>query len=91
MDDSSERPFDRVVLIYNPTNPQGPQARTATTRQELHRRLPAVGLGRQPRASRSAFRTTSATPVQVDGEIMPVAAGSEIVIDCLPGALVTIG
>jgi len=82
---STGRPDDGQFEVV--ACPHGARWRIAT----MALRAATVGLGRQPRASRSAFRTTSANPVQVDGEVMPVAAGSEIVIDCLPGALVTIG
>jgi diacylglycerol kinase (ATP) len=54
-------------------------------------RAATVGLGRQPRVSRSEFVTTKATPIQIDGEVMHVDANSQVVIDCLSHALITVG
>lgn len=82
---STGRPDDGLFEVV--ACPHGARWRIAA----MALRAATIGLGRQPRASRSAFSTTSATPVQVDGEVLTVATGSEIVIDCLPGVLVTIG
>lgn len=54
-------------------------------------RAVTVGLGRQPRVSRCEFVTTKATPLQIDGEVMHVDANSQVVIDCLSHALITVG
>jgi diacylglycerol kinase (ATP) len=54
-------------------------------------RAATVGLGKQPRISHYNFATTKATPIQIDGEVMHTEANSEVVIDCVPHALTTIG
>ena len=54
-------------------------------------RAAAVGLGRQPRVSRCEFVTTKAAPIQIDGEVMHVDANSQVVIDCVSHALITVG
>jgi diacylglycerol kinase (ATP) len=54
-------------------------------------RAATVGLGKQPRISNCDFATTKATPIQIDGEVMHAAANSQVVIDCVPHALTTVG
>jgi diacylglycerol kinase (ATP) len=54
-------------------------------------RAATVGLGRQPRISRCDFATTKVTPIQIDGEVMHADANSQVVIDCVSGALTTVG
>lgn len=45
------------------------------------------GLGRQPATTEFRFSTCGPMPVQIDGEIDDVAAGTEIRVRCAPGAL----
>ena len=54
-------------------------------------RAATVGLGRQPRVSRCELVTTKAAPIQIDGEVMHVDANSQVVIDCVSHALITVG
>ena len=54
-------------------------------------RATTVGLGRQPRVDRVEFATVDAVPVQIDGEILHLEPASEIVVDCVPQALATVG
>jgi len=54
-------------------------------------RAATVGLGRQPRVSRCELVTTKAAPIQIDGEVMHVDANSQVVIDCVSHALITLG
>ena len=54
-------------------------------------RATTVGLGPQPRVDRVEFATVDAVPVQIDGEIFHLEPASEIVIDCVPRALATVG
>jgi diacylglycerol kinase family enzyme len=54
-------------------------------------RATTVGLGPQPRVDRVEFATVDAVPVQIDGEISHLEPASEIIIDCVPGALATVG
>ena len=54
-------------------------------------RATTVGLGPQPRVDRVEFATVDAVPVQLDGEICHLEPASEIVIDCVPRALATVG
>lgn len=54
-------------------------------------RAVTIGLGVQARASRVEFATIDAVPVQLDGEVLQVPPRSELVIDCVPYALATVG
>jgi diacylglycerol kinase (ATP) len=54
-------------------------------------RAATIGLGAQPRVDRVEFATVEAVPFQVDGEIRQLDAAADIVIDCLPQALATVG
>jgi diacylglycerol kinase (ATP) len=54
-------------------------------------RAATIGLGPQPRVDRVEFATVEAVPLQVDGEIRQLNADADIVIDCLPQALATVG
>jgi diacylglycerol kinase (ATP) len=54
-------------------------------------RAATVGLGKQPRISHCDFAITKTTPIQIDGEVVHVDAGSQVVIDCISHALTTVG
>jgi diacylglycerol kinase (ATP) len=54
-------------------------------------RAATIGLGTQPRVDRVEFATVEAVPFQVDGEIRQLDAAADMVIDCLPQALATVG
>jgi diacylglycerol kinase family enzyme len=45
------------------------------------------GLGQQPTARSYRFRTVTPTPIQVDGEVLEVAAGTPVAVDIAPAAL----
>ena len=47
------------------------------------------GLGPQPTARRYAFRTTVATPLQLDGEVVELD-GDRDVVEIVPGAVATV-
>lgn len=49
------------------------------------------GLGPQPSARRYAFRALHAMPMQIDGEIVELAVGTEVTIEIQPGAHATLG
>lgn len=48
------------------------------------------GLGEQPTARRYAFTTRTAIPMQLDGEVTELAAGTRVVVEIAPGALTTV-
>ena len=48
------------------------------------------GLGRQPSVTRFAFSTPGPQPIQLDGEVMELKAGSELVVVCSRGRLRTL-
>jgi hypothetical protein len=50
-----------------------------------------IGLGAQPRVDRVEFATVETVPVQIDGEVSQVTAGSQVIIDSVPRALATVG
>lgn len=54
-------------------------------------RAATIGLATQAHVSRVEFVTPGAVDLQMDGEVLPVAAGSTLTIDCVPGALATVG
>ena len=54
-------------------------------------RAATIGLGVQDRVSRVEFSTVDAVPSQIDGELRHLEPGSELVIDCIPHALATVG
>jgi diacylglycerol kinase (ATP) len=54
-------------------------------------RAATIGLGPQARVDRVEFATVEAVPFQVDGEIRQLDAASDMVIDCVPHALATVG
>jgi diacylglycerol kinase (ATP) len=45
------------------------------------------GLGPQPSVKEFRFRTVDPTPLQVDGEVIEVAAGTDVTVDLIPAAL----
>jgi diacylglycerol kinase (ATP) len=49
------------------------------------------GLGPQPTASHYAFTTLRPAPLQLDGELLTLDAGTTVRVDIAPGALATIG
>ena len=49
------------------------------------------GLGPQPTAGHYAFTTLTATPLQLDGEVLAIDAGTTVRIDIAPKALATLG
>ncbi|MHA6623152.1 diacylglycerol/lipid kinase family protein [Pseudonocardia sp. DLS-67] len=49
------------------------------------------GLGPQPTAEHYGFTTLKPTPLQLDGEVLALDAGTRVQIDIAPGALVTVG
>lgn len=48
------------------------------------------GLGRQPQAERYQFRAIEAMPIQLDGEVMELKAGSQVRVTVAPQAMRTI-
>lgn len=54
-------------------------------------RAVTVGLAVQARVDRVAFATVDPVPMQVDGELVDLPAAAQVSIDCLPGALTTVG
>jgi diacylglycerol kinase (ATP) len=54
-------------------------------------RAVTVGLGAQARVSRVEFETVDPVPVQIDGEVVQLEPDSEVIIDCAPHALTTVG
>ena len=48
------------------------------------------GLGPQPTARHFAFTTVKPTPLQLDGEVLPVDAGTAVAVDIAPAALATL-
>ena len=49
------------------------------------------GLGPQPTASHFAFTTLKSAPLQLDGELLTLDAGTPVRVDIAPGALATLG
>ena len=49
------------------------------------------GLGRQPTARHYGFTTIKPMPLQLDGEVLPLDAGTAVRVDIAAGALATIG
>jgi diacylglycerol kinase (ATP) len=49
------------------------------------------GLGPQPTATHFGFTTLKPTPLQLDGELLELDAGSTVTVDIIPHALATIG
>ena len=49
------------------------------------------GLGPQPTARHYRFTTVSPTPIQLDGEVIAVGAGTSVSVDIAAGALSTLG
>ena len=49
------------------------------------------GLGPQPTAGHYAFTTLTPTPLQLDGEVLAVDAGTPVRVDIAPKALATLG
>ncbi|MCW0213569.1 MAG: diacylglycerol kinase family protein [Pseudonocardia sp.] len=49
------------------------------------------GLGPQPTAIRYGFVTHRPTPLQLDGEVLPVEANTPVRVEIAPGALATLG
>ena len=54
-------------------------------------RAATIGLGAQAHVSRVEFATVSAIPFQIDGEVLHLEHGSELIIDCVRHALTTVG
>ncbi len=54
-------------------------------------RAATIGLGAQAHVSRVEFATVSAVPFQIDGEVLHLEHGSELIIDCVRHALTTVG
>jgi diacylglycerol kinase (ATP) len=80
----TSRPDDgkfEVVLIRHRS-----KLRTALTAM----RAAVKGLGRQPSVREYAFRAVDPMPLQVDGEVLELAAGADVRVDLLPGALRTV-
>jgi diacylglycerol kinase (ATP) len=48
------------------------------------------GLGPQPSATHYAFTTLAPMPLQLDGELVELAADTPVAVDIAPGALATI-
>ena len=48
------------------------------------------GLGPQPSTTHYAFTTLAAMPLQLDGELVEVDAGTRVTVDIAPGALATV-
>ena len=49
------------------------------------------GLGPQPSTTHYAFTTLAPMPLQLDGELVELAAGTLVAVDIAPGALATVG
>jgi diacylglycerol kinase (ATP) len=49
------------------------------------------GLGPQPTATHYAFTTLKPIPLQLDGEVLALDAGTKVQVDIAPGALATVG
>ncbi len=49
------------------------------------------GLGPQPTADHYAFTTLKSAPLQLDGELLTLDAGTPVRVDIAPGALATLG
>jgi diacylglycerol kinase (ATP) len=49
------------------------------------------GLGVQPSARRYTFRAVDAMPLQLDGELVELAPGTEVTVEIRPGAHATLG
>ncbi len=49
------------------------------------------GLGPQPTAHHYRFTTVRPTPMQLDGEVIAVGAGTSVSVDIAAGALSTLG
>jgi diacylglycerol kinase family enzyme len=49
------------------------------------------GLGPQPTATRYSFVTHKPTPLQLDGEVLPLQANTPVHVEIAPGALATLG
>ena len=54
-------------------------------------RATTIGLGAQAHVSRVEFATITPAPFQIDGEVLHLGPNSQVVIDCAPRALTTIG
>jgi diacylglycerol kinase family enzyme len=54
-------------------------------------RAVTIGLGVQPGVSRYDFRTTESVPVQFDGEVKALTAGTPVVVESAHRALATLG
>jgi hypothetical protein len=54
-------------------------------------RAVTIGLGVQPGVSRYNFRTTESVPVQFDGEVKELTAGTPVVVESAHRALATLG
>jgi diacylglycerol kinase family enzyme len=48
------------------------------------------GLGPQPTATHYGFTTLKPMPLQLDGEVLPLEAGTAVSVDIAPGALATV-
>jgi hypothetical protein len=90
--------FDRIVLIYNPLNHRVLLTLAESVRDDLHRRLPDMPVTVEPtryaghaRELAAAAAATGRPLIQIDGEVMHVDANSQVVIDCVPHALTTVG
>ncbi|MFW5471417.1 diacylglycerol/lipid kinase family protein [Knoellia sp. CPCC 206435] len=53
-------------------------------------RASTTGLGKQPSVRSYAFTTVTPLPLQIDGEVMDVPAGSTVRVDISPKALLTV-
>jgi diacylglycerol kinase family enzyme len=82
---NSGRPDDGLFEVVSCRH--GPRWRIAL----MALRATTIGLGAQPRVDRVEFVTVDAVPVQIDGEVFPLAAASQIIIDSVPRALATVG
>ena len=49
------------------------------------------GLGPQPTATHVGFTALEPTPMQLDGELLELDAGTRVMVDIVPGAIATIG
>jgi len=54
-------------------------------------RSATIGLGRQPHATHHALTVRSPMPLQLDGELVELAADTHVAVDIVPGALRTLG
>jgi diacylglycerol kinase (ATP) len=54
-------------------------------------RAALVGMGNQPRVSELGFVTPQSVPFRIDGEVLHLEAGSQVVVECVPHALTTVG